>query len=260
MNVLFIGDIIGSPGRKAVKSLLPAYVKDNSIDLVIANGENAAGGFGITEQIAEELFCSGIDVITSGNHIFDKKEVLPYLKTADRLIRPLNYPDDVPGKGVTIITINDNKVAILNISGLVFMEPIKCPFETIDKAIAALPKDVTIRIVDFHAEVTSEKSCMGWYLDGRVSAVLGTHTHIPTADARLLNKGTGYITDVGMTGPYDSVIGVKRESALRRFLTHMPTRFTTATGDVRLLAVILKINEKNGRCTDIQRVEINLGV
>jgi len=260
VKVLFIGDVIGNPGRKAIKSLLKDFVQENSVDLVIANGENAAGGFGITESVAEELFYNGIDAITSGNHIFDKKDVLTYLDRSDRLIRPLNYPEDVPGKGVTVFTVNSTKVAVLNISGLVFMTPIRCPFRTIDAELAKLPDDIKVKIVDFHAEVTSEKSCMGWYLDGRVSAVLGTHTHTPTADARVLPKGTAFITDVGMTGPYDSVIGVHKDSAMRRFLLQMPTRFTTATGDIRLCGALVTVDVSTGKSLAIERIELRMDV
>jgi metallophosphoesterase (TIGR00282 family) len=251
-----LGDIIGSPGRKAVKSLLSSFINDHSVDIVIANGENAAGGFGITEQVAEELFINGVDVITSGNHIFDKKEIINYLDGTDRLIRPANYPGGVPGKGVTIIPVKDTKAAVINIAGLVFMEPILCPFETIINELNRLPEDIKIIIVDFHAEVTSEKCCMGWYLDGKVSALLGTHTHIPTADERILPNGTGYITDAGMTGPYDSVIGIKKENALKRFLLHVPVRFDTAKKDIRLCGVFLDIDDNTGKCMGIKRIEI----
>lgn len=260
MNILFLGDIIGNPGRKAVKSLLPSVIKDHSVDMVIANGENAAGGFGITESVAEELFYNGVDVITSGNHIFDKKDVIPYLDQVDRLIRPMNYPEDVPGKGVTTLTIKNVKVAVLNISGLVFMEPITCPFKKILEELDKLDKDIKVKIVDFHAEATSEKMCMGWYIDGKVSAVIGTHTHVPTADERVLTNGTGYITDIGMTGPYDSVIGITKESALRRFLTHMPVRFDIAKKDVRLSGALLTVDPDTGKCTEIRRITVPMEI
>jgi metallophosphoesterase (TIGR00282 family) len=256
LNILFLGDIIGNPGRKAIQSLMPKTIKKHSIDLVIANGENAAGGFGITENIADELFYLGIDVITSGNHIFDKKEILSYLKENNRLLRPANYPDAVPGTGVVVLNTKNIKVAIINISGLVFMDPLLCPFNTVKNELGRLDEDVKIKIIDFHAEVTSEKICMGWYLDGLVSAVVGTHTHIPTADERVLPKGTGYITDIGMTGPYDSVIGVKKDIALKKFLTRMPIRFDTAKGDIRLCGVVLNIDDETAKCTEIKRVNV----
>jgi len=260
LNILFLGDIIGSPGRRAIKSLLPKVVEESAIDMVVANGENAAGGFGITENIAEELHELGVDIITSGNHIFDKKEVHRYLDSSERLIRPANYPDVVPGVGAVVVKHNSLQldVAVINISGVVFMEPIGCPFYTIDKELDKLPDSVKVIIVDFHAEVTSEKICMGWYLDGRVSALLGTHTHVPTADERILPQGTGYITDVGMTGPYDSVIGVKKDIALRKFLTRMPTRFDTAKKDIRLCGAIMQIDNENGKCLDFKRVSYSM--
>lgn len=258
MNLLFLGDIIGSPGRRAVKSLLKRFIKDNSVHVVIANGENAAGGFGITEGIAEELFDCGIDIITSGNHIFDKREVIEYLMKNDRLIRPANYPEGVPGVGSTTLSTKFGKVAVINISGTVFMDALNCPFRTMDNELAYLPDDVKVIIVDFHAEVTSEKMCMGWYLDGRVTALIGTHTHVQTADERVLPEGTGYITDAGMSGPYDSVIGVKKDIALKKFLTMMPIRFDTAKNDVRLCGVLLNVDETTGKCLEIKRISIGL--
>jgi metallophosphoesterase (TIGR00282 family) len=253
-----LGDIIGSPGRKAVKSLLPQFINERTIDMVIANGENAAGGFGITEPVADELLSCGVDVITSGNHIFDKKDVLTYLNETDKLIRPANYPDGVHGTGATVVDIKGNKAAVINISGLVFLQPLQCPFKTISEELEKLHDDIKIIIVDFHAEATSEKMCMGWYLDGKVSAMIGTHTHVPTADEKVLPKGTGYISDAGMTGPYDSVIGVNKETALKRFLLHMPVRFDTAKGDVRMCGVLLSIDDETGKCLEIERVDIPL--
>ncbi len=258
MNILVIGDIIGSAGRNAIKALLPKLTKKYSLDLIVANGENAAASFGITEKIAEELFSRGIDVITSGNHIFDKKDIIEYLCKNDRLLRPANYSVHVPGVGSVVLSTKSGKVAVINISGRVFMDPLRCPFETVSDELERLPDDTKIIIVDFHAEATSEKVCMGWYLDGKVSAVVGTHTHIPTADETLLPKGTGYITDLGMTGPYDSVIGVKKEAALEKFLTFMPKRFETAKGDVRLCGVVVKVDNDSGKCLEIERVSVSL--
>ncbi len=258
MNILFLGDIIGSSGRKAIKSLLGAAINEFSIDMVIANGENAAGGFGITKKIAEELFDYGIDVITSGNHIFDKREILDYLPLCEKIIRPANYPEEVPGNGTYIFSINGFQAAVINISGVVFMDSLNCPFRTVTRELEKLPESVKVKIIDFHAEVTSEKMCMGWYLDRKVSAVIGTHTHVPTADERVLPNGTGYITDVWMTGPYDSVIGVKKDIALKKFLTKMPIRFDMAKKDIRLCGVLVTIDDDTGRCHAIKRVSIPL--
>src|SRR6201996_5528830 len=222
MNILFIGDIFGSPGRRIVSEHLEDIAKTNAIDLIIANGENAAGGFGITPSIAEDLFALGVDVITTGNHVWDKREIFDYLTRQPRLIRPGNYPEG-PGSGtIAIRARNGVECAVLNLQGRTFMTPIDCPFRTADRLLNALDPAIKVRFVDFHAEVTSEKMAMGWYLDGRVSAVVGTHTHIPTADTRVLPGGTAYQTDAGMTGPYHSVIGVETGIIIQRFLTGLP--------------------------------------
>ena len=253
MRILFIGDIFGRPGRTIVKERLPELVKNHAIDLVIANGENAAAGFGITPPLAEELFELGIEVLTSGNHIWDKREIVDYFHMANgnphsparRLLRPANYPAGMPGWGLYQGTKDDVPYAVLNLQGRVFMISNDDPFRTADQLL----KDVMAKIVlvDVHAEATSEKISMGWYLDGRVTAVVGTHTHVPTADERVLPKGTAYITDVGMTGPYDSVIGIKKELIMEKFLTNMPMRFEPASGDVRLCAVVIDCDTITGK-------------
>ena len=258
MRIFFIGDIVGAPGRRAVEELLPRVVDRHLIDLVVANGENAAGGIGITPQVAEHLLNQGVDLLTSGNHIWKHKEIVPYLDETDRLLRPANYPPDTPGRGHTIIeTAIGEKAAIINLEGRVFMNPLECPFRTVDAVLAAIPPDIKITLVDMHAEATSEKLAMGWHLDGRVSAVIGTHTHVQTADERILPGGTGYITDAGMTGPLNSVIGMKKEVILERFLSQRPQPFKVATQDIQLQGVVLHVNG-GGRCQEISRVMMGL--
>ncbi|MGH9547367.1 MAG: TIGR00282 family metallophosphoesterase [Terriglobales bacterium] len=260
MHILFIGDIFGRPGRNIVKDRLPGLVKDHAIDLVIANGENSAGGFGITGALAEDLFELGIDVITSGNHIWDKREIIDYFHTADgnqhsparRLLRPANYPPGMPGWGVYEGRKNDVPYAVINLQGRVFMAANDDPFRVADQLLKEIKAKIIF--VDLHAETTSEKLALGWYLDGRVSALVGTHTHIPTADERVMPGGTAYITDVGMTGPYDSVIGVQKEMIIARFLNNMPARFEAATGDVRLCAVVVDCDEQTGHARRIERL------
>jgi metallophosphoesterase (TIGR00282 family) len=258
MNVLFIGDVVGAPGRRALEELLPRLVDHYFLDLVIANGENAAGGLGITPQVADQLLGQGIDVLTSGNHIWKHKEIIPYLEATDRLIRPANYPPETPGRIYTIVeTASGEKAAVFNLEGRVFMSPLECPFRTADRVLASLPSQVKVIIVDMHAEATSEKQAMGWHLDGRVSAVVGTHTHVQTADERILPGGAGYISDAGMTGPVDSVIGMKKEIILERFLSQLPQPFKVATQNIQLQGVILKIDAQ-GRCQEISRVHLPL--
>ena len=262
MRILFIGDIFGRPGRTIVKERLAELVKAHNIDLVLANGENSAAGFGITPPLAEELFELGIEVLTTGNHVWDKREIVEYFQMADgiphsparRLLRPANYPPGMPGMGFYQGKKGDVPYAVINLQGRVFMTANDDPFRVAD----CLLKEISAKIVlvDIHAEATSEKISMGWYLDGRVTAVVGTHTHIPTADERVLPKGTAYITDVGMTGPYDSVIGIKKELILEKFLTNMPTRFEPATGDARLCAVVVDADESTGRARSIQRLMV----
>jgi metallophosphoesterase (TIGR00282 family) len=228
------------------------------INLTIANGENAAGGFGITPQLADELFGYGIDVLTSGNHVWDKKEIYDYLPRQPRLLRPANYAAELPGLGIiTVKASNGVPCAVLNLQGRSYMPSTDCPFRKADALLAALPGDVKVRLVDFHAELTSEKTAMGWYLDGRVSAVVGTHTHVPTADTRILPNGTAYQTDVGMTGPYHSIIGVDKDIVLRRFLTQLPVRMEAARHGAELHAVVVKVEESTGRAAEIRRVAVS---
>ncbi len=261
MKILFIGDIFGRPGRTIVRERLKQIATEHAIDLVIANGENAAAGFGITPPLAEELFETGIEVLTTGNHIWDKREIIEYFESANgnpysparRLLRPANYPVGMPGSGLYEGRTKENvPYAVINLQGRVFMTSNDDPFRKADELLKQVQAKVIL--VDIHAEATSEKVSMGWYLDGRVTAVLGTHTHIPTADERVLPGGTAYQTDVGMTGPYDSVIGVKKEMIIQRFLTNMPARFEAATGDVRLCAVVIDGDETTGKARSIQRI------
>ncbi|MCR4434336.1 MAG: TIGR00282 family metallophosphoesterase [Clostridiales bacterium] len=254
MRVLFIGDIVGNPGRKAVKEVLGTIKRENGIDFCVANGENAAGGSGITYVVAQELYKYGIDVITMGNHTWSKKEITNFIDSDNKIIRPANYPKELPGKGSTIVSGDKGKIGVVNVMGRVYMESLDCPFKAADKEIEYLKTFVKVIIVDVHAEATSEKYAMAWYLDGRVSCVLGTHTHVQTADERILPCGTGYITDVGMTGPYEGIIGVDREIVLNKFLTHMPLKFEVARGMTQLNAVVLDIDDKSGKTLDIRRI------
>jgi len=257
LKVLFIGDIVGSPGRKAVKAFLPGLVERHSIDVVIANGENAAGGFGLTEPVASDLFGLGIHVITSGNHVWDKKEGVAYIAREEKVLRPVNYPPGVPGFGSCVLEAREGvRLAVMNAMGRVFMPNTDCPFRASDEAVARLRLEADAIVADFHAEATSEKLAYGYYLDGRVSAVVGTHTHVQTADERVLPGGTAYITDVGMTGPAESVIGVEKEIIIERFLTAMPARFEVAGGPVILSAVVIGIDELTGLASSIERVQI----
>ena len=254
MNILFIGDIFASPGRALVARHLQEIIASEKIQLAVANAENSAGGFGITPLIAEELFSIGADVLTSGNHIWDKKEIFDYLPRTPRLLRPANYPEELPGKGVLVVKArNGVEVAVIDLQGRAHLPATDCPFRAADGILKALDPSVKVRLVDFHAELTSEKMAMGWHLDGRVSAMLGTHTHIPTADERILPGGTAYQTDVGMTGPYDSVIGSDKHLALRRFLTGMPIRLDSAKGGAELHATIVTVDPATGHATGIRR-------
>lgn len=257
-RILFIGDIVGRPGRELVRRGLPAIVAHHRIDFVIANGENSAAGFGITPDIAEELFGYGVHVITGGNHSWDKKEIYPYIAKHPRLLRPANFPAGTPGQGRVVATArNGVSVGVINLMGRVFMQQLDDPFAGALANIEAIREQARIIFVDFHAEATSEKVAMGWHLDGRVAAVVGTHTHVPTADARLLLQGTAYITDVGMTGPHDSVIGVERHPVVQRFLTGLPQRFETARDNPRLNAVVVEADETSGRATSIQHLGLS---
>ncbi|TSK03980.1 MAG: TIGR00282 family metallophosphoesterase [Geobacter sp.] len=260
VKLLFIGDVIGKPGREALSRELHRIVDRHMVDLVIANGENAAGGFGLTEETAQDLFKCGVQMITSGNHIWDKKDALEYIKREDRIVRPANYPEGTPGKGTTIVkTPGGVKVGILNLEGRVFMNNLDCPFRCADKEVAKLKEETPIVFVDFHAEATSEKVSLGWYLDGRVAAVIGTHTHVQTADERILTAGTAYMTDAGMTGSFDSVIGVKKEEAIQKFVTQRPSKFEVAKKDIRINAVIIEVDEKTGLARNIERLNIACG-
>jgi 2',3'-cyclic-nucleotide 2'-phosphodiesterase len=257
MNILFIGDIFASSGRTIVAERLHYIVSTENIDFVIANAENSAGGFGITPMIAEELLNTGIDVLTSGNHIWDKREIHEYLDRQPRLLRPANYVEELPGRGYVVVpTRNGSRCAVINLQGRAHMPSTDCPFRKADQILDAIDPAVKVRFVDFHAELTSEKMAMGWHLNGRVSAVVGTHTHIPTADTRILPGGTAYQTDVGMTGPYNSVIGVDKEIILRRFLTGTGARMEAARGGVELHSVIATFDDTTGRAQSIKRYTV----
>lgn len=258
MKILLIGDIVGKPGRRAVRELLPGIIEEHRIDFVIANCENAASGFGVTSDVVDELLSSQIDVLTSGNHIWDKREVMGFIQECEVLLRPANYPEGVPGRGSVVLpTRGGTRVGVINLAGRVFMQPLECPFRTADREIEKMKKRASVIIVDMHAEATSEKVAMGWYLDGRVTAVLGTHTHVQTADDRILPGGTAYSTDVGMTGPFDSVIGIKKDTILQRFLFQTPNKFDVAKSDVRLQGVMVEIDPE-GRGARIERVNVPL--
>jgi len=257
MRVLMVGDVIGRPGRRAVREVLPGLRRDQCVDLVIANGENAAGGRGLTLSTAEELFRAGVDVITSGNHIWDQKEIIPHLDGNLPILRPLNYPAGVPGKGHLWVDRGpQGKLLVVNLCGRVFMGELDCPFQVVHRLLATTSDKPAAIVVDFHGEVTSEKYAMGWHLDGRVGAVFCTHTHVATADARILPKGTAYVTDVGMVGPYDSVIGGKIEPILAHFRTQLPARFDVASGAVVFNAVLSDIDGSTGLATSIKRIDM----
>jgi metallophosphoesterase (TIGR00282 family) len=257
VKILFVGDIFGAPGRRIVADHVEDIVKSNQIDLAIANAENAAGGFGITPSIAEDLLALGLDVLTSGNHVWDKRELYDYLNRQPRLLRPANYPE-APGHGlVTVKARNGVECAVINLQGRTYMPSTDCPFRKADSLLSQLDPAVKVKFVDFHAEVTSEKMAMGWYLDGRVSAVVGTHTHVPTADTRILPGGTAYQTDCGMTGPYRSVIGVDTETILQRFLSGLPVRMEAAKHGVELHSVIVDVDEETGKARAVRRHTIN---
>jgi 2',3'-cyclic-nucleotide 2'-phosphodiesterase len=259
MKILFIGDIVGSPGREAIKKLVAPLREDLKIDFVIANAENASGGSGITAKVATELFASGVDVLTSGDHIWKKSEIFELINQEPRILRPLNFPSGAPGRGASIFKArNGVKVGVININGRVFMEALDCPFKAAFGACKELAAETKIIIVDMHAEATSEKVALGWYLDGKVSAILGTHTHIQTADEKILPRGTAYITDVGMTGPYDSVIGRRIDDVLTRFLSSIPVKFEVAEGNIQLHGALVEIDEATGLARSISRVQKKL--
>ncbi|MBD3162952.1 MAG: TIGR00282 family metallophosphoesterase [Candidatus Eisenbacteria bacterium] len=258
MNLLFIGDVFGKPGRNAVRNLLPGLRRELSCDFVIANGENAASGAGITASTAEELFSAGVDVLTGGNHTFDRREGLAVLDDDPRILRPFNYPPDAPGRGSGLYDCGPYRIGVLNLIGRVFLPATDCPFRAADSVLEDLAGATPIVVVDLHAEASSEKQGMAWYLDGRATLVVGTHTHVQTADERILPRGTAAIGDVGMTGPHDSIIGVRKELALHRLRTQMPVRFQPAEEDVRLHAVVVRIDPESGRALEIRRIQRNL--
>jgi metallophosphoesterase (TIGR00282 family) len=258
MKLLFVGDIFGKPGREIARRAIPALVAGRGVDLVIANVENSAAGFGVTGDIADTILELGVDVMTSGNHVWDKKEVLDYIARQPRLLRPGNFPAGVPGRGSYLArTRTGEPVGVINLMGRVFMTPLDDPFALALKEVEALRAKTRVILVDFHAEATSEKVAMGWHLDGRATAVIGTHTHVQTADERILPKGTAYLTDAGMTGPHDSIIGVTVDAALGRFLNAMPAKFEAAAGNPRLNAVIVTADAATGRATGIERINLS---
>lgn len=256
LRLLLIGDIVGRPGRRAVRECLPSLRQKYQLDFVIANGENAAGGNGLTPAVAEELFSCGIDVLTGGNHIWDKKEVFPLLDAEPRIIRPANYPPGAPGVGYGIFSVREHKVAVINLCGRVFMPDLDCPFRLAESLVTELRAHTPLIVVDFHAEATSEKIAFGWFLDGRVTAVIGTHTHVQTADERILPGGTAYLTDVGMTGPRDGVIGVKKEIVIEKFLSQLPRRFEVASGPYQFNGCVITVDPSSGKAVAIERVQI----
>ena len=259
MKILFVGDIVGSPGRKIVRERLADILVQCQIDICIANGENSASGFGITPRLAEELFSCGIEVITGGNHIWDRREILDFFPHEPRLLRPANFPNGLPGSGLYVGRARSGVAyAVLNLQGRTFMASLDDPFRAADRELARIPPEVKVIVVDMHAEATSEKQAMGWYLDGKVSAVLGTHTHVPTADYHVLPGGTAYTTDVGMTGPHDSVIGMEKQGVLQRFLDALPARFAVAEGDVQMNTALVEVDEATGRARSINRHNFRL--
>jgi 2',3'-cyclic-nucleotide 2'-phosphodiesterase len=260
VKILFVGDVVGSPGRRAVQKLLTGLIDRHAVDFCIVNVENAAGGFGITPEVMAELDGLPIDCFTSGNHIWDKKEGLPLLDADPRILRPANYPAGNPGHGLYVgETAGGVPVAVINLEGQVFMRPLDSPFREADRLLAGLPREVKVVVVDFHAEATSEKLALGFHLDGRASLVVGTHTHVPTADERILPNGTAFLCDAGMTGPYESIIGFSVEKVLHRFLMHTPSSFEVAKRDVRLAAVLVDVDEGSGRARAIERLLLPVG-
>jgi 2',3'-cyclic-nucleotide 2'-phosphodiesterase len=255
MRILFVGDVVGSPGRKILHDRLADTVAQRGVDLCVVNGENAASGFGITPRLAEEIFAAGAEVITGGNHIWDRKEIIDYLPHEPRLVRPANFPPGTPGSGAYVGKAkNGVEYAVVDLQGRTFMQPLDCPFRGAERELAQIPPNVKVILVDIHAEATSEKQAMGWFLDGKVTAVVGTHTHVATADERVLPGGTAYITDVGMTGPHDSVIGMDKTGIIQRFLDGLPARFTVPEGDVRMNSVLIDADENTGKARSIERI------
>ncbi|MBS4199032.1 TIGR00282 family metallophosphoesterase [Bacillus sp. FJAT-49732] len=258
MDILFVGDVVGSPGREMIKDYLPMLKRKYRPHLTIVNGENAAGGRGITEQIYKQFLEAGANVVTLGNHAWDNKDIFEFIDTAKYLVRPANFPESTPGNGLVFIRINSLEVAVINLQGRTFMPPLDCPFKKADELIALAKKRTNIIFVDFHAEATSEKQAMGWYLDGKVSAVIGTHTHVQTADNRILPNGTAYMTDVGMTGPYDGILGMEKEAVIKKFLTALPARFEVPkSGRKQLSACLINVDNQSGMAMRIKPILIN---
>ena len=255
MKILMIGDVVGKPGRDCVRDLLPKVIENYQVDFTIANGENLAAGTGFNEKTANELFSYGVNVLTMGNHVWDKKEAIAYIEREKRIVRPANYPPGTPGQGSAVFTVKGTKIAVVNASGRVFMPALDCPFRVLEDVVKELQQETPLVFVDFHAEATSEKIAMGRYLAGRVSAVVGTHTHVQTADEQILAGNTAYITDTGMTGPYESVLGIDPEIVLKKFITQMPVRFEVMDkGAVQFNAVVVDIDENNGKARTIERI------
>jgi hypothetical protein len=255
VRLLCIGDVVGGPGRRVVAGLLPALLREHRVDLAVANGENLAGGLGVTAATAEELFAAGVGVVTGGNHTWKHKEALPALERDPRLLRPYNYPAGAPGRGLTVVQTPAGAVAVLNLIGRIFMDPVDCPFAAADRALHELAGRAKVVVVDMHGEATSEKRAMGWHLCGRATVVYGTHTHVPTADEEVLPGGTAYVTDVGMTGPYDSIIGTRKDRVLQRFLSMRPVTFDVASGDLQLRALLVDVDGA-GRATAVSRLKV----
>jgi len=256
MKVLMVGDVYGEPGRAAIQKLLPRLREEHRADLAVVNVENAAGGFGITPPMTKIFLEQGVDVMTTGNHVWDKKEIIPHIAKENLLLRPANFPEGTPGVGYISVKAGPYRVGVVNLMGRVFMNPIDCPFRKADEIVAELRRETPIILVDMHAEATSETLALGWHLDGRVSAVVGTHRHVQTADERILPGGTAYITDLGLTGPTDGIIGVDREQIIQRFMTQMPIRFETAKGPAALHGVVITLDPDSGRATAIQRLRV----
>lgn len=257
MKVLFVGDVVGAKGREMVEQYLPKLKKKYNPEVTIVNGENSAHGKGITMKIYQKLLSLGVQAVTMGNHTWDKKEIFEFIDEAKALVRPANFPEGIPGKGIVYVEADGKELAVINLQGRTFLPAIDCPFRKADELIQEAKKRTPYIFVDFHAEATSEKQAMGWYLDGKVSAVVGTHTHVQTADERILDKGTAFITDVGMTGPYDGILGVDREAVLKKFLTNLPVRFEINEGRGQLNAVLVEIEEGTGKAKSIKRILIN---
>lgn len=257
MRILFVGDVVGSPGRQMIQDYVPKLKKKYSPTVTIINGENAAGGRGITEKIYRSFLEAGAQAVTLGNHAWDNREVFEFIDDAKYIVRPANFPEGTPGKGLIFLNSNGVEIAVINLQGRTFLPPLDCPFKKVDELIAQAKKRTSIIFIDFHAEATSEKQALGWYVDGRATAVVGTHTHVQTADNRILPGGTAYITDVGMTGPYDGILGMERGAVLKKFLTALPVRFEVAEGRTQLSAVLIDVNPSTGKASRIERVLLN---